>query len=102
MMIHEHQIEKIKGKFFTEEELRRDINLFKLVKDIKDRIRDDVEKHFRKTDQEFNYLQQVTDNYGILVRVVRDKETGRLYYFYYFKHRIPYREYYFYKEEEEE
>jgi len=101
-MIHEHQIEKLKGKFFTEEELRREVKLHNLLKDIKQEIREAVKEHFRNTDQEFNYLQQVSDNYGILVRVVRDKDTGRLYYFYYFKHRIPYREYYFYKEEEEE
>ncbi len=101
-MIHEHYIEKVKGKFFSKEELRKDLNLYKLVQSIKDEIREKVREHFRKTDREFNYLQQITDNYGILVRVVKDKETGRLYYFYYFKHRIPYREYYFYKEEEEE
>ncbi len=101
-MIHEHQIERIKGKFFTEEELKREVKLYSLIRDIKREIKEDVKRHFEKTDQEFSYLQQVSDNYGILVRVVKDKETGRLYYFYYFKHRIPYREYYFYKEEEEE
>ncbi len=101
-MIHEHYIEKIKGKLFTEEELHKDVNLHKLVSSIKDKIRDEVKEHFRTTDKEFNYLQQITDNYGVLVRVVKDKETGRLLYFYYFKHRIPYREYYFYKEEERE
>ena len=101
-MIHEHQIEKIKGRFFTEEELKREVKLYNLIKDIKKEIREEVKRHFESSDHEFNYLQQVSDNYGILVRVVKDKETGRLYYFYYFKHRIPYREYYFYKEEEEE
>ncbi len=101
-MIHEHQIERIKGKFFTEEELKREVKLYSLIRDIKREIKEDVKRHFEKTDQEFSYLQQVSDNYGILVRVVKDKETGRLYYFYYFKHRIPYREYYFYKEEAEE
>ncbi|WP_457600045.1 hypothetical protein [Hydrogenivirga sp.] len=101
-MIHEHQIEKLKGRFFTEEELRREVKLYSLVKDIRKEIEGLVKDHFKKADHEFNYLQQVSDNYGILVRVVKDKETGRLYYFYYFKHRIPYREYYFYKEEGEE
>ncbi|EDP76080.1 hypothetical protein [Hydrogenivirga sp. 128-5-R1-1] len=101
-MIHEHQIEKLKGRFFTEEELKREVKLHSLVRDIRKEIEEAVREHFSKTDQEFNHLQQVSDNYGILVRVVRDKDTGRLYYFYYFKHRIPYREYYFYKEEEEE
>lgn len=101
-MIHEHLIEKVKGKFFSEEDLKKEINLYNLVKRVKEEIRNSVREHFRKTDQEFSYLQQVTDNYGILVRVVKDKESGKLYYFYYFKHRIPYREYYFYKEEEEE
>jgi len=101
-MLHEHQIEKIKGKVFTKEEIERDVNLRNLVRDIKREIKETVREHFKKTDQEFNYIQQVTDNYGILVRVVRDKETGLLFYFYYFKHRTPYREYYFYKEEEEE
>ena len=100
-MIHEHQIEKIKGRFFTREELEKDVNLHSLVKRVKEEISDKVKEHFNRTDQEFSYLQQVTDNYGILVRVVKDKESGKLYYFYYFKHRIPYREYYFYKEEEE-
>ncbi|RLJ70937.1 hypothetical protein BCF55_1225 [Hydrogenivirga caldilitoris] len=100
-MIHEHQIEKLKGKFFTEEELKREVKLYSIVQDIKRDIRELIKEHFKKTDQEFNYVQQVSDNYGILVRVTKDKETGKLYYFYYFKHRIPYREYYFYKEEEE-
>ncbi len=101
-MIHEHQIERIKGKFFTEEELRKEIALYNLVEDIRRKIKDQVEDHFRRTDQEFTYVEQITDNYGIMVRVVRDKESGKFFYFYYFKHRIPYREYYFYKEEREE
>ena len=100
-MIHEHQIERIKGRFFTPEELEKEASLHKLVRDVRDEIREKVREHFRKTDQEFTYLRQITDNYGILVRVAKDKESGKLYYFYYFKHRIPYREYYFYKEEEE-
>ncbi|HIQ31277.1 MAG TPA: hypothetical protein EYH49_03825 [Aquifex aeolicus] len=100
-MIHEHYIEKVKGKFFTGEELKKELNLYSLLKDVKEEIRESLREHFRRTDQEFVYVRQVTDNYGILVRVAKDKESGRLYYFYYFKHRIPYREYYFYKEEEE-
>ncbi|GEM_PF-2160524 len=101
-MIHEHQIEKLKGRFFTEEDLKKEVALYDLVNGIREKIRDRVIDHFRRTDQEFTYLEQVTDNYGIMVRVARDKETGRYFYFYYFKHRIPYREYYFYKEEREE
>ncbi|MDQ7037616.1 MAG: hypothetical protein Q9N26_00245 [Aquificota bacterium] len=101
-MIHEHQIEKLKGRFFTEEDLKKEVALYDLVRNIREKIRDRVLDHFSRTDQEFTYLEQITDNYGIMVRVARDKETGRYFYFYYFKHRIPYREYYFYKEEREE
>ncbi len=100
-MIHEHQIEKLRGKFFTREELEKELALAELVKSIKSRIREEVREHFSKTDQDFTYIEQVSDNWGIMVRVSRDKERDMLYYFYYFKHRIPYREYYFYKEEEE-
>jgi len=100
-MIHEHYIERIKGKLFTQEELEREVGLYSLLRRVKEEIKEKVREHFRTTDRELTYVQQVTDNYGIMVRVVKDKESGKLYYFYYFKHRIPYREYYFYKEEEE-
>ncbi len=101
-MIHEHQIERLKGRFFTEEDLRKEVALYEIVKDIAEKIKESVREHFRRTDQEFTYVEQITDNYGIMVRVAKDKETGKLFYFYYFKHRVPYREYYFYKEEREE
>ncbi len=100
-MIHEHQIEKIKGRLLSKEEVERDVNLSNLIRNVKEEIKDKLREHFSKTDKEFTYIKQITDNYAIMVRVAKDKETGRLYYFYYFKHRIPYREYYFYKEEEE-
>ncbi len=101
-MIHEHQIEKLRGRLFTKEELEKEANLATLIAGIREKIDDKVKQHFEKTDQDFTYVEQVTDNWGILVRVSRDKDRERLYYFYYFKHRTPYREYYFYKEERQE
>ncbi len=100
-MIHEHQIEKLRGKFFSKEELEKELALSNLVKNIREKVRGDVLEHFEKTDQDYTYIEQISDNWGILLRVSRDKEREKLYYFYYFKHRTPYREYYFYKEEEE-
>ncbi len=99
-MIHERFIEKIKGKVFSEEELRKSVELNKLVERVRKKVRPEVVEHFSKSNREFVYLEQLTDNYGLMLRVVKDRERDRLYYFYYFKHRIPYREYFFYKEEE--
>jgi len=101
-MIHEHQIEKLRGRFFKKEELEKEANLATLVSSIREKIEEEVRDHFSRSDQDYTHVEQVTDNWGIMVRVSKDKERERLYYFYYFKHRTPYREYYFYKEERQE
>ncbi len=99
-MIHELFIEKVKGRVFSKEELEKNIELKELVRNVRRKVREDIRKHFSKSDREFLFIEQLTDNYGIMLRVVKDKEKDKLYYFYYFKHRIPYREYFFYEEEE--